>query len=94
MSIKMVVTDLDGTLLRDDKTISTRTINAFARLRENGIKIVYATGRGVSGVKMTSFMRFDASVRNNGAVAHIQGKQIYEKLLSADSTRNILLACD
>ena len=94
MNIKLVVTDLDGTLLRDDKTISTRTRSAFARLRENGIKTVYATGRGVSVVDVTSSIQFDGFVRNNGAVAYIQEKQIYKKALPASSTRNILLACD
>ena len=32
--IRMVVTDLDGTLLRNDKSISPRTQCAIARLRE------------------------------------------------------------
>jgi len=48
MNVKMVVTDLDGTLLRDDKTISERTLSALRRCREKGLKVVYATGRGVS----------------------------------------------
>ena len=44
--IKMIVVDLDGTLLRDDKTVSEFSIKALGRCKDNGIKIVYATGRG------------------------------------------------
>ena len=35
--IKMVVTDLDGTLLRSDKTISEYMTSIFRRYREKGI---------------------------------------------------------
>ena len=94
MNIKMVVTDLDGTLLREDKTISARNVTAFARLREKGIRTVYATGRGKSAVELTSAMKFDGAVRNNGASAYIEDEPIYKKLLSADSVRDLLIACD
>lgn len=40
MSIKMIVTDLDRTLLRTDKTISNYTAAMLNRCREQGIKIV------------------------------------------------------
>lgn len=39
MDIRMIVTDLDGTLLRSDKTISERTLRAFEQCREKGIVI-------------------------------------------------------
>jgi hypothetical protein len=42
--IRLVATDLDGTLLRDDKTISTRTIAALRRVREAGMALVLVTG--------------------------------------------------
>ncbi|MCL2045457.1 MAG: HAD hydrolase family protein [Oscillospiraceae bacterium] len=45
MSIKMLVTDLDGTLLRTDFSISERTKKSLADCRAKGIKVVYATGR-------------------------------------------------
>jgi len=94
MNIKMVVTDLDGTFLRDDKSISDRTLAAFDRLREKGIKTVYATGRGLSAVEITSMRQFDGAVRNNGAIAFIGDELIYKRLLSADSVRDMLIACD
>jgi hydroxymethylpyrimidine pyrophosphatase-like HAD family hydrolase len=45
MNVKMIVTDLDGTLLKTDLSISERTRNALSLCRGKGIKVVYATGR-------------------------------------------------
>ena len=49
MNVKMVAVDLDGTLLRTDETISGYTIDVFERLRDLGIKVVFATARTVAG---------------------------------------------
>jgi HAD superfamily hydrolase (TIGR01484 family) len=43
--VRMVATDLDGTLLRQDNTVSTRTVAAFASAREAGFPVVFVTGR-------------------------------------------------
>jgi Cof subfamily protein (haloacid dehalogenase superfamily) len=42
---KLVATDLDGTLLRSDLTVSDRTLATFERLERNGIRLVFVTGR-------------------------------------------------
>ena len=46
MKIKMLVFDLDDTLLRNDKTISEHTISVLKNCNDRGIKVIYATGRG------------------------------------------------
>ncbi|MDL4840546.1 Cof-type HAD-IIB family hydrolase [Aquibacillus rhizosphaerae] len=51
MSYKMIVLDLDDTLLRDDHTISSRTKQALMKAQENGIKVVLASGRPTFGMK-------------------------------------------
>lgn len=43
--IRLIATDLDGTLLRDDRTISTRTRTVLARAATAGVAIVLVTGR-------------------------------------------------
>ena len=48
MNIKMIVTDLDNTLLRSDKTISEYTASIFNRCRDTSIKIVFANNDGVA----------------------------------------------
>lgn len=43
----LVISDMDGTLLRDDKTISERTKAAIRRFEAAGGRFSFATGRGV-----------------------------------------------
>lgn len=45
MNYKMIVLDLDDTLLRDDHTISERTKQVLMQAQENGVKVVLASGR-------------------------------------------------
>jgi len=71
MDTKMIVTDLDGTLLRDDKRISERTKNTLIRCRENGIKVVFASARGGSVERFAPDYLVDGKIRMNGAVAKI-----------------------
>ena len=47
---KLVAIDMDGTLLKEDKTISERTKNAIQSAREKGVTVVLATGRPIEGV--------------------------------------------
>lgn len=42
---RLIATDLDGTLLRDDKSVSHRTIAALAAAEEAGIEVFFVTGR-------------------------------------------------
>jgi Cof subfamily protein (haloacid dehalogenase superfamily) len=42
---RLIATDLDGTLLRDDKTVSPRTIAALAAAEDAGIEVFFVTGR-------------------------------------------------
>jgi Cof subfamily protein (haloacid dehalogenase superfamily) len=43
--IRLVASDLDGTLLRPDETVSERTRKALAAAKEAGITVVLVTGR-------------------------------------------------
>ncbi|WP_405937775.1 Cof-type HAD-IIB family hydrolase [Streptomyces sp. NBC_00726] len=42
---RLIATDLDGTLLRDDKTVSDRTVRALAAAEEAGVEVFFVTGR-------------------------------------------------
>jgi Cof subfamily protein (haloacid dehalogenase superfamily) len=48
---KMIAVDMDGTLLKEDKTISSETIRAINLAKSKGVKIVLATGRPVDGIR-------------------------------------------
>ena len=51
MTYKMIVLDLDDTLLRDDHTISSRTKEALMTAQEQGVKVVLASGRPTFGMR-------------------------------------------
>ncbi|MFE5600415.1 HAD family hydrolase [Streptomyces coelicoflavus] len=42
---RLIATDLDGTLLRDDKSVSPRTVAALAAAERAGIEVFFVTGR-------------------------------------------------
>jgi Cof subfamily protein (haloacid dehalogenase superfamily) len=42
---RLIATDLDGTLLRDDKSVSARTVAGLAAAEEAGIEVIFVTGR-------------------------------------------------
>ena len=94
MKIKMIATDLDRTLLREDKTISNRTISALKRCREKGIKVIYATGRGNSSKILAPSEMFDGIVQMNGAVAYIGGTLVYNRLIPVENVRRLLVGAD
>jgi Cof subfamily protein (haloacid dehalogenase superfamily) len=90
----MIVTDLDETLLRSDKTVSPRTMAALQRLRQTGIKIVYASARGVSSNALPGSDLFDGRVNNNGAQGFAGDELVYCRLMPADSYRALAQALD
>jgi len=71
----LIVTDLDRTLLRADKTISPYTIDVFRRLQQQGKKIAIATARPKRSMeKYIHQINADAAIIHNGAVIYAGGK--------------------
>lgn len=92
MSIKMIVTDLDSTLLRTDKSISDYTIKIFAECKKRGIKIIFATARAMRSVKpYLEEIKCDGVICHNGTMVHFDGKEIYKTGINYVSTKNVLL---
>lgn len=50
MMIKLIAIDLDGTLLKDDKTISAENIRTLQAAKAQGVKVVLCTGRPLNSV--------------------------------------------
>ncbi|WP_345352828.1 HAD family hydrolase [Rhodococcus olei] len=68
--IRLVASDLDGTLLRSDRTVSPRTAAAMAAARDAGIEVVWATARARHSVdELARSCGFrGAAICANGAV--------------------------
>ncbi|PIF02107.1 MAG: hypothetical protein CR996_01480 [Draconibacterium sp.] len=92
-NIKLVATDLDGTFLRNDKTVSAGNLEALGKLGEQHIVRVAATGRNMRKVRevLRQDMPFDYIVYSSGAgVVHWEsGKQIFNQNLSRKSVRKL-----
>ncbi|MER6948418.1 HAD family hydrolase [Nonomuraea sp. NPDC000554] len=68
-----MATDLDGTALRTDGTVSPRTAAAFAKVEESGAMLVFVTGRPPRW--MGSVVR---AVRHRGVAICANGALIYD----------------
>lgn len=68
----LVATDLDGTIVRGDGSISGRTVAAFARVEEAGARFVLVTGRPPRVMRQvaTAFGRRGTAICSNGAVTY------------------------
>ncbi len=87
MSIKLIVTDLDGTFLKSDHiTIPQENIDAFRRAHEMGIKIAVASGRTkiLTDYLMEQLPFLDYLITSNGAVTQDMhtGKTVCSFLMS------------
>ncbi|WP_055589543.1 Cof-type HAD-IIB family hydrolase [Peterkaempfera griseoplana] len=69
----LVATDLDGTLLRSDATVSARTVATLGRLAGQGVVHVIATGRPASGCAP-----FFEALGYRGLAVCGQGAQVYD----------------
>lgn len=92
MSIKMIVTDIDDTLLTSDHMISEKTKRALLDAQDQGIRVVLASGRPVPA--MTAFAeelgldRYGSYlISYNGAVIWdcANGTTVFEQKLSNET---------
>ncbi len=95
MAIKLIVTDLDGTLMAADHlTVTQRTKDALKSAHDMGVKIAIATGRTLALTQnVTKQIPFaDYVIYSNGAAVYDrkQGKDIYKNCISVEHTSQIL----
>jgi Cof subfamily protein (haloacid dehalogenase superfamily) len=70
---RLVATDLDGTLLRDDGRISPRTERVLAGLQDAGIDVVFVTARPPRWVDVVA-----GAVAGHGIVICLNGAFVYD----------------
>ena len=91
--MKLVVSDLDGTLLNDDSEVSNETIEMIKRLKENGIEFAIATGRSFNSAnKIRKKIGLEIYlICNNGAnIYNKNGKMIKNNIMPANLIRKVI----
>lgn len=92
--IRMIGFDLDGTLLTTDKVLTKRTKHVLTKAAEQGIIVLPATGRPLSGLpkELLDMPIIRYAVTTNGAkVVEVEtGKVLYEKLIPVGKASQIL----
>lgn len=90
---KLILCDLDGTLLRSDKTISGKSAEALERCRAKGMLVGFSTSRGRANiVPWEAQIQPDVLICNGGASVFYRGELIYTKTFSLAETRAMLSA--
>jgi hypothetical protein len=76
MKIKVIVLDIDGTLLNSEKKISDLTKNALIQAQKNGVKLILASGRPTVGmVHLTKELEMD---KHHGLIVSFNGSQVVD----------------
>ena len=88
---KMIVSDLDGTLLRSDKTISAHSIEVLRSIEEKGIQLVFATARPPRDAFRLNpdELKNNLVICYNGAVIYNNKELIYSREMPLSTTREI-----
>mgnify|MGYP001851808602 FL=1 len=89
MSIRLIASDLDGTLLTDQKTLSPETVNTLRWAADKGIYLVPVTGRSYTAVPdfIKEFPGVEYVITSNGGAIYssASGERIYQRLLEPES---------
>lgn len=88
MAVKVILLDLDGTLLNSEKTISPANYAALERAAEMGVHIVPATGRFYEGmpqvVRDLPFVRYVVTVNGAEIYDTREKKVLHKEELASD----------
>lgn len=87
----LLLFDLDGTLLRNDKTISPRTLRVLTKCREKGYLVGVSTSRAEQNcIAFLGKLKPDILITSGGALVKKDGKYIYKAAFSVDRTNELI----
>jgi HAD superfamily hydrolase (TIGR01484 family) len=78
--VRLVASDLDGTLLRSDGTVSPRAVEALARVQAAGVVVVLVTARSWRSVELIAEASgvSGLAICSNGAVVYdLAGRRVH-----------------
>lgn len=93
MKMKLLLFDLDGTLLNSEKQITEKTRTALQMCRRKGMLLGVSTSRGETNcLKFLKALEPDILVASGGAVVKHGAEYIYKAEISAAETRAVIAA--
>lgn len=90
--IKLIVTDMDGTLLKSNGTLPKDFYDTFDKLRENGIIFMIASGRQYHTL-LDNFDKIRNSISviaENGAIVIHEGRKLFSKTFEREKALEIV----
>ena len=91
--ISLILTDLDGTLFRDDKSISDYSKQMIARAQEKGVLFGVCTSRArINAVKFLEGIQPDVLITNGGGMVLCGNDKVYSCEFSVEEIRTLIKA--
>ena len=92
-NISIILSDLDGTLFRNDKSISDFTKETIRQAQAKGILFGICTSRAkVNAVKFLEGIEPDILITNGGGMVYYKGKKIYNCEFTVEESRKLIAA--
>ena len=90
--IKLISSDMDGTLLDSYRQITPINVEAIKRAQENGINFIINTGReypNARGLVETAGLKCDLICSNGACAFDKDGNLLFEHILDKETVRTI-----
>lgn len=91
MKYKLLVLDVDGTLLNNENEISKRTLSTLIKAQHTGVRIVLASGRPTSGIlpfakelELDHFGGFILSYNGSKVIKADSGEVLFERRINPE----------
>ncbi len=92
-NISIILSDLDGTLFHNDKSISDFTKETIRRAQAKGILFGICTSRAkVNAIKFLEGIEPDILITNGGGIVYYQDKKIYDCDFTVEEIRKLIAA--
>lgn len=89
--IKLLLFDLDDTLLRRDKTVSARNLRALGRCQEIGVAVGVATSRSEQNAgHILKTLRPEVLITSGGASVKVRGEPVFTGAFTPEETLKIV----
>lgn len=89
--VRMILTDLDHTLLRQDGSISDKTLRVLAECRAKGILFAIATARyWIGAERYIDLLKPDYEITTDGTLIHSHDQCLYSSEFSVSDTNRII----